>query len=519
MQSTSVQFDNLAKGYVRPLSWQVRASFDKSFDPSITFFTLDTSLLDGPDVLAPEGNNVIPEWAKYNYADYSDRVISVEITQEQLEPYSVVQSFADVVLNNYDSYFTPNAGSPIDQYILPKRPFKLFLGFGDENAPQFFGLSTKTPEIDKGSRTAKFHLIDFLSFIFELEIGNTDLLTDVSTGEALDYLFTQAGLLPGQFILDETSFNRIPFFYVEKGQKLGTVVRELMEAEQGRLFMDELGIIRFLSRQSYNTTPVYTFTDRNTIDYKVSDEDEVINFVRIQSDILAEFTNTPIWGGSETYYIPAGATLDVWASLDDIQTAVVDPTYSETEVETSFFTSTLDSGGSTPYTDISLDSIDKFAKSVKMTFENTGTSNAYITKIELWGNAVRVSDTITVEDSDQTSIDNFDLRLYDLKTRYIQKESNAISKASILLDDYKDYGSILEIDVKGNMALQIGDIITANIDGNMGEYAITKIVQIMADARFTQRLTIKNREFRTYFILSSDSEARSLLDGTDVLPA
>jgi hypothetical protein len=517
MQTVNTTFDNLAKGYVRPLAWNVQASFDKAFDPAIVFFELDTSLLDGPDLLSPSDSSVIPEWAKYDYRDYSDRVISVEITQEQLEPYSVVQSFADVTMNNYDGFFTPNAGSPIDQYILPKRPFKLLLGLGDQTLPQFFGLSVSMPEIDKSARTAKFHLIDFLTFIFDKEIGDTTLLTDVSTGEALDYLFQEVGLLPGQYILDETSFNRIPFFYVEKGQKLGGVAKELMEAEQGRLFMDELGIIRFLNRQNYNTNSVYDFNSRNTIDYSVSDEDEVINFVRLELDILEEFQDTSLWASGEIVYIPAGQSVEVWADLPDIQTSVINPSYSATEVENSFFTSTLDAQGATPYTNISLSSIEKFAKAVKMTFENTGSNNAYITRLELWGDAVRSKEPIIVQDFDQTSIDNFDERRYELRTKYIQKESNAISKAGIILDDYKDFGSILEIDVKGNMALQIGDVISLNLDGNIGDYVITKIVQILADSKYVQRLTIKNKEFRAYFILSSDSEARSLLDGQEVL--
>lgn len=517
MQTVSSQFTSLAKGHVRPLSWQVRASFDKAFDPDVEFFTLDESLLDGVDVLAPTGNDIIPEWAKYDYADYSDRVISVEITQEQTEPYSVVQSFADVTLNNYDGFFTPNSGSPIEDYILPKRPFKLFLGFGNETLPQFFGLSTKTPEINKQDRTAKFHLIDFLTFVFDREIGDTELQQDVSTGEALEYLFDEVGLLPGQYIIDETSFNRIPFFYVEKGQKLGDVVKELMEAEQGRLFLDEFGIIRFLNRQNYNTSSVYSFSNKRIIDYDVSDEDEVINFARIEVDLLEEFEDTSLWSSGETVYIKTGETVDVWAELEDMQTDVVSPTYSETEVETSYFSASLDAYGENPYSDISLSSIDVFAKAVKMSFENTGSNNAYLNKVELWGDAVRSTEPIIVEDFDQTSIDAFDERRYELKTKYIQKESNAITKASIIVDDYKDYGSILEVDVKGSPALQIGDVVTLNIDGNDGDYIITKNVQVLSGSQYQQKLTVKNREFRTYFILSSDSVTESLLDGSDVL--
>lgn len=522
MQTVNQTFVDNANADVRKLAFELRASFTKQFNDNINFFIISSddtpeSLLDGVDLLAPTGSDVVAEWDKYLYQDYTDRVISIEVTNEQIEPYSIVQSFADVTVNNFDGYFTPNSGSPIDQYILPKRPFRILFGFRNSTLPQFVGLSTTMPSIDKSARTAKFHLIDFLTFIFDREIPDSEMLTDVTTGDALDYIFQEVGLLPGQYVLDETSFNTIPFFYVEKGQKVGTVIKELMEAEQGRLYMDEFGIIRFLNRQNYNTDVVWSFDDDTIINYGLSTEDDVINFTRIHSDILQEYTNTSLWGSAQAYYIAAGQSIEVWADLPDLQTNVDDPVYSETEIEQSYFTSTLDQEGETPYTDVVLGSIDKFAKAVKMVFENTGLNNAYITKIELWGTAVRVADTIIVEDFDQDSIDNFDERRYELKTRYIQKESDAISKAAIIIDDYKDFGSIWDLEVKGTMALQVGDVITVDVDGTNGDYIITKIVQILADGRYQQRLKVKNREFRVYFILSSDSEARSLLDGDEVL--
>lgn len=517
MQTTTAQFDEIAQGYVRPLSWGLRASFDKAFDPAITFFELDTSLLDGPDLLSPDGTPNILPWDQYEYTDYSDRVISIEISQEQVEPYSVVQSIADVTLNNFDDYFTPNAGSPIDAYILPKRPFRLLLGFNGESLPQFVGLSTSTPDISKTGKTAKFHLIDFMSYLFDREIHDSDLLLDVSTAEAIDYLFQSVGLLPSQYSLDETSFNRIPFFYVDKGRKLGSVIKELMEAEQGRLYMDEFGVIRFLSRQNFETTSVYSFDTRNTIDYSVSKEDDVINSTRFECDILAEQVKQSIYVLSEKILVKAGSTAEYWISYNDPITAVTTPTYSAITITDSYFTSTSDVNGEIPYTSITISSIDNFSKASKIVFSNGGATDAYVYAMEVFGTPVKVIDEIIVENKDQTSIDAYDERRYELKTTYIQDRDSAESKSAVMIDDYKDFGSILEIDIKGSPALQIGDVVTLDLDTYAGDATITKIVQILSDAKYTQRLTVKQREFRVYFILSSDSEARSLLDGTDVL--
>lgn len=517
MQTTSLPFRRIAGGNVRPLSWQFRASFDKQLDPSVTFFELDSSLLDGPDILPPDDSDVVQEWDKYVYTDYSDRVMSIEITQDQTEPFSIVQSMADIKLNNYDGFFTPNSGSPIDQYILPKRPMRLLLGFNGENLPQFIGLSEKMPSLDKVSRTVTFHCIDFLTFIFDREISSTELLKDVSTGDILDFLFQDVGLLPGQYYLDPTSFNRVNYFYVEKGTKLGTIVKELMEAEQGRLFMDELGIIRFLSRQNYNTNPVWKFAESRMIDYELSTDDDIINFARIESDILGLFENVPLWSASQPILVKAGETVDVWSAYPDPADAVDTPSYSAVEIEGSSFRASDDTTGLLPNTDVVLNSITNFSKASLMVFENTGTTDAYIVNLDLWGDSIRVVDTITVEESDATSIENFDLRLYELKTKYIQNENSAISKVSIMVDDYKDFASILDVDVKGNPSLQIGDVVTLDTDTYSGDFIITKIIQVMSENKYSQRLRVKFKEPRLYFILSSDSEAMSLLNGTHVL--
>lgn len=511
MQSVTPLFTSLATGQVRPLKWQVRASFVKAFDSDVDFFVLNTSTLDGTDVLSPIDNNVIQEWDKYEYIDYTDRVISVEVETEQTFPFSVVQAMADITFNNYDGLFTPNSASPIGSDILPRRPFRILLGFGKETIPVFVGLTTKMPEIDKASRTAKFHCIDFLTYLFEREIDQSITLIDYSTSEILDYMFQMLGLLPTQYNLDDVSFNRINFFYAEKGDRLGNIIRPLMEAEQGRLWLDEVGVIRFKNRQSYSETPVFTINNSNVIDYSDSGEDMVINYAKIKSTVLAEKPLQKIWELSAPELISPGSTATIWANLEDPATTVVTPIL-DTEIESSFFTPTIDDMGTMPYADISLTSIDVFSKAVKMVFTNSGTSPAHIYKLALWGNPVKVDDVIIVEDSDQPSIDALEEKRYELETNYIQNKNNAISKAAIIVEDYKDYASILELTIKGNPALQIGDMVTLNIDGFTGNFIIMKLVNILANKSLTQIIKVLGKSPLQYFILD-----QSLLDGDRVL--
>jgi hypothetical protein len=521
MQTVSDKFMNFAEGGVQPLNWGLRISFDKQFDPDIGFFTLSDdstpmSLLDGTDVLAPSDNNIINEWDKYDYRDYTDRVISLEVTREMIEPFSVVQTMADVTLKNEDNYFTPNSGSPIQDFILPRRPFRIFMGFDGESVPVFVGLSEKMPEIDKSAGTARFHLIDFLSVIFGKSVIEATMLINKTTSEILDVLFQQVGLVPDQYVLD-TSFNRIPFFFVQKDDNLGQIIRDLMEAEQGRLFLDELGIIRFLNRQNYNETIVASYNKSNTLDYSVSGEDDIINYAKIKMDVLAVQDDQTVWQQSQPVAVEAGGTVEIWANLTDPVTSVLEPEYSPESVEASYFTTTRNADGTVPYTNISLENIESFGSAVKLTFENVGASDAFVFAIDLWGTPIKVIDTLLVEDKDQTSIDDFEEQVYELQTKYIQTKNDAINKAAIMVNDYKDYGSIVEYEVKGNPAYQLGDAHDLDLDGYQGAHIITKKIDIMANNRYTQTLRAKQKDIPSYFILSSDSEAKSLLDGTDLL--
>lgn len=511
MQTVTPSFTSRATADLRPLSWELRASFDKTFDDDIEFFTLDVSLLDGTDLLAPSDNNVISQWDKYAYADYSSRVISMEVTREEQDPYSTVLAHADVVLNNYDNYFTPNSGSAIDDLILPKRPFRLLMGFGGENLPQFVGLNEKMPEIDKVARTVSFHLIDFLSFLYEQDISSTVILENVRTHEVLDHLFQLMGLTPTQYQLDG-SFNRIKFFFVDKGAKFGDIVHKLLEAEMGRLYMDEAGVIQFRNRYNFSQTPVYTFDKSNTIDYKSSTDSLIKNKVKVAASILGVQEAQSIWGLAEPQFIPAGGTLEISAEFVDPVTSSVDPVYSPFPTNDSYYTAAIDSAGNNPYTGVDFVSIDLNPKAATLTFQNTGGQDALITVIDLWGTPAKVIDGILIEEKDQASIDDFGEELHEIDNPYIQRETDAVSRALLILHDYAEQGSVVEIDVKGTMALQVSDPIDLDLDGYQGLHTIQRITNILGEGKFGQRLKVKSKVIVDLFILDV-----SLLDGTDVL--
>lgn len=515
MQSVSSQFTDKAKGALRKLDWRLFMAFDKQFDDDIDFFTIEESLIEAGDFIKPDGSDVVQEWDKYQYQDFSNRVLSMEWSREVEPRSSLSLAIADITLNNYDDYFTPRSGSAIADDILPYRPLRMFAGFGNEAIPVFVGLTEKMPVVDEKNKTVSFHCIDFLYSLLNRPLDETVILTDVRTDEALAAVFEAAGLLSTQYEFEE-GFNIIRFFYVEKGTKLVDVVRKLLEAEQGRLYMDEVGIIRFKNRQSYASDSVYRFDAyTNIVDAKKRTEDDIINVVIIKSKVREVQALQKYWELQSAVLVPAGGSVDIWADFEDPVTDCDDPEYITSATTSLFTVNTRDDGtGISSSANVTLSSSSLFAKSFKMTFANSGAEDLYITTLELFATPAKVVKEIYVREQDDVSVAKYDERVLEIENDFFQDEDEAVSKAKILLDDYAEYGDIQELDVKGSPALQLDDPVIVDLFNRIDDFRLSKITcKIMnKPARFYQSLRVKKFTRRTYFTIEV-----SLIEGEDVI--
>lgn len=513
MQTVTNSFTNRAAKSVRRLSAQLLMSFGKSYSSSIAFFKLDTSLLDGPDVLAPADSNVIQQWDKYSYTDYSNRIISFDWSRQDNLPSSVSLAMADLVLDNHDGFFTPGSGSAIDGLVLPRRPVRLLAGFGGEVISVFVGLTEKMPTLDQKAGTATFHCIDFLDSLFNRPLNQTVMMLDVRTDQALDALFQSVGLSPGQYVLDH-GFNQIPIVYFESTTKLGDAIKKLMDAESGRLYMDELGIIRFKNRVNISNTSVYTFNGSNTIGKTNSDQAAIINVVEINVAPRQVQDKQPLWQLSDIKRIEVGASLPVWADLADPATSMDTPVIGETP-NTSYFvfsqgTSTTDPAVTSG---VVISSPTLFGKSYLVTVTNNNSFPIYIIKAEFWGTPAKVVNGVLVRVQDDASVAKYDEQPFSIDSEFVQSADAARSLALSILHQYANYGSTVNLDVKGTPALQLADAVTVNVGATNGLYNITKIdAGMTSDPKFLQTLRATQITQMNFFVLDT-----SLLDGPDVL--
>lgn len=520
MQTITDAFRTKSLAPVRKLDWRVAISFTKEFDATIDFFTIGVSAIGSDDIIAGE-NNVLQEWDQYIYTDYSNRIIRIEVNQEENQPVgSMVMGTADIVLDNHDDLFTPGADPVIGSYILPYRPVRISLGFDGLTIPMFIGLTEKLPDIDEKNKTATFHCMDFISKIYNKPLSQALVYTDVRTDELIDNLLqAHAGLTSSQYELD-TGMNNIPVAFFEKGTKLGEILSELCEAEAGRLFMDEEGMIRFWNRQHQASAPFnqsqFTFTPNNIIELKVPKQDYIVNSVNVNSDVRevlgvqsvmkAQISTDP----KEWLQVPAGSTLERFFELQDPVTDVE----LTTNILNCTFTanSAVDGTGTNLTSSISISSFSLFTKSIKVVFANSSGTDAYITAFEIFGTPAKVTKKIRVEVTDATSIAKYEERPLEITNNFIQTTSFANSLAQIVLNDRDDLGDLREIKIMGLPQLQVGDLVTVYDRNNSNDYYIYKISSNFGQDGFTQWLSLIRREIQSYFTIGI-----SAIGGDDVI--
>lgn len=526
MQTVAQEFHNMAQNSVIPLDYDLRISFIKDYDDDVTFFILNTSVLNGLDILAPSDDNPIQSWDKYRYYDYKDRVIDMEWERKIDFPFSVQSAIADIKLNNYDDYFTPNSPSPLAPYVLPKRPMRLYAGFKTvQNIPQLVGLSQGIPEIDDKAKTASFHILDFLSEMFGMELSATIAMQNATTDVVLDAIFQQFGLLSSQYSLNKGR-NKIPFLFFERGKNAGNAFRELMQAEMGKLWLDEQGIIRFEERLATPETSVMSFDSHNIIDIKNTGDDEIINSIKITSDIRRVQSFQPIFTSAREegqefvlsdgmFIVPAnGTAFYPNASLEDPALSAEVPT-NVRKNDDSWFTA-VKTTGEEVLSNVSITFSELRTSSFMMLFENNNAFPVVIDQLQIWGEPAKVVDTIRYKAKDTDSVDKYGELILGgdegIRNDFFGSYSNCDSFAEFVLDGYSEYADVIEMEVKGDPSLQLGDVIDLDYENYDGNYKVLSTKNKLADNCLYSTIRARRYTPRSWFVLDE-----SLLNGTDVL--
>lgn len=521
MQTTSNKFKQVVDSPVIPKDWNVSIAFDKTLDDNAGWFTLDDSLLNGSDILMPSDDNPLQEWFKYPYESVKDRVISIEWERGIEFPYSVQSAMADITLKNTDRYFTPGSSSPVEEYILPKRPIQIFSGFANaEVLGQFVGLTQGMPEVT--NTEAKFHALDFMSELFDQPLSKTIAMRDVTTDVVLAAIFDAQGLVPSQYQL-ASGRNRIPFLFFDRGVTTGEVLRQLMQAEGGLLWLDEQGIYRFTPRVVADEEVVHILDDKNIIEASVTHGNNIINHVKIRSNVREVQPYQSIHkkesSGTSTSslnIIQANSSRTISFDLTDPAISAVEPTQGHAS-GVSWFIAKNAAGDVVPSGVTATGEL--FTNSYDVTFTNSNLFDVDIDEIDIWGEPALLVDPegMRYELEKTDSIEKYGRNTLEINNDFFGTADNANSFALSILHSYAEHLSELKVSLKPNPALQLGDVVSLDYKEYTGTYKIKKITNVIApNGVMTQELILIEYRLFNWFILSG-AEDRSLLDGGDIL--
>lgn len=495
MITTTQLFHTLASSGIRPLDWKVLMNFTGT------------------------------------QADFSSRAIGISVSRSFEFPYNVQSAIADISLDNHDDYFS-FAGlnpSPISDYILPNVPLTIKFGFKNAgHVPNFSGYTESMPTYDGDhDSVAKFTALDKLAQISEAHLPNMVMMKDARTDEVLEAIFTQLGLTSSDYDL-EVGQNTIPFVYFDSDKSVGNALKELIQAENGRLWQDEEGVIRFTKRESniFAGQPVMLFTKNNTISISPSRESGIINQVNISAEIRQIESNQQVFlvtndngyqSSDDNYRVPANGTKTVWLSFDDPVWTATAPTLNA-GASTSEFTAVNLAGQAVNSGVTAVATL--FATTYKLEFTNTNAAPVSIKSISIWGEPAKLIGGQAVEYTayDDTSVAKFGTKSLDItENRCFGSVYNIQQYANDIITKRADYSKQITMRVKGDPSLQLGDIVTVSINQFQGHYQVASITNKIDNIKDSQLET----ELSLQFMVGTDIQPFTLdsseLDGSDVL--
>lgn len=513
---------------IRRITQGLSVSWKKDFKSSIRPFTIGVSLIGGNDFIT--GNNVPPEnaWNKYVYSDESSNLMSIQVERGLSIPLGgLTKAMADIRLDNTSGRYTPRyAGghSEIFTAIQPRRPIIINEGFNiggvDQMIPAFVGVTEKQVKIDTKSKSADLHAVDFVGFLQNQAVDKTAMFTSQRTDIVIANLLSQAGFATSQYDLDE-GVNIVKFGLFNQGDKFANLIDELVKAEYGQFYQDEAGVLRFENRQHWSFYPhtdvQRIITTAQVINAVVPTTDHIINVVEVKASPREVKPTQIIWqatnyGGSGVIVLSTGNT-EVWASYNDPIFQVDTPVHNGTPDQTSFFIANTktDGTGIDVTSSVTLKHIDNFAQTSKMVFTNNYGSEIYITTLDIWGRAARLTGDIYYKGKAGASITAYEEQPIKIENKYIQDPSWAQGYAELILRDFSTPQSLIELNIRAIPELTMGDLIS----WQGRQYFIWDIKsQLDPGGGFIQDLKLLARTIRSSFRIGI-----SIIGGTDEISA
>lgn len=462
---------------IRVVGQKLGVSWDKTIAHTGNFFILDVSVLDGPDVLGFSGDRPFNPAHAYEMSDTTSFVESASLSRSVQFPYGIQSATADFDIINHDKMFS---GAP---FIYAARPVRFWCGIaplGNQTptlVPLFEGFTDGSPDYS-GTDEQSFSLtaFDLLSTLCNQTLPNMLLSTEVRTDELIrQILVDELGV--EEYLLDlERGQIVIPFAWFEAGKSVGEALKEIVQAENGILFVNENGIItyRVTGLNELTAPAVATFDAANIISVQQSGASDIVNECHIEAEIREVQTRQVVYiadndngfssdAETDTMRLQANATTDIWIDLEDPATSVDLPLIRTARSDVASYLIAVNLGGLPRTTGLSVDGY-LFGNRYLLRVKNSNSFALSILQLRLWGTPAKVVQTVNYTASVAESVAAFGRSALSITDNKLWgSAANIKDYAAKILQANAEFGSRLELDVRSDIRLQIGDVVEVRL--------------------------------------------------------
>jgi hypothetical protein len=265
----------------------------------------------------------------------------------------------------------------------------------------------------------------------------------------------------------ETSTDAIPYWWTQ-GRRALTEMRDLADAELGKIFTDALGRVCFYTRNHAISSKLSLTESLLAKDMRLEQpEDTRRNYfeVRIKprklqsSAVLFEMTDKPM--------VRAGATEEYFGQLTYNGTECPADNLLNPTPTTDYTMNTLDTGAGTDLTSSFSVTVQNLGSRVKVTVTNNSASDGYITLLKVWGEAITTQGTVTRTSTDQASIAELGRLMFVYQTDWMQTVNVGETLVSWLQSLLSGNGNVVSVQMRARpdiqFAVDLFDGVTATL--------------------------------------------------------
>lgn len=352
--------------------------------------------------------------------------------------------------NEGGKFDVTNPFSPLAGLLKPNRRIRAWLGIRDDSNGQeewvplgtFWSLDWDSPD---DTLEAQVRARDRLELLRKSTYQPGQVQQNVSLYALAEQVLHDVGLLPGEYWIDPVLQQTvIPWAWLQP-MSHREALRLIAEAALAVVYADRDGVVRIETMGRVPATPVLTIT---ADDYfpplqAPSRQDQVANEIVVTTQPLRP-ADAPqeVYRSTTPISVPAGQTVTVRVQYN--QPPVI-------EAEASLVL---------PPAEVSITDVTYFAWGAEVTIQNTGTSAVDVTLV-ITGKPLSVQGGEQVVARDPVSItENGVLRYQYPDNPLVQTLAQAQAIATALLASAKDPRRDLELEWRGNPALELGDRVT-----------------------------------------------------------